>query len=101
MITINQKSDRSVNCGSDSILFNPFTSPKCGCDQEVVEKYDYYLQRAVRLEFLSDYEKSELNKIYKMAVNGGVNLICDCNSDHCHATVIKRLIESKIRGNNK
>lgn len=38
----------------------------------------------------------ELNKIWKLAKNENVNLVCFCKPKDCHGDIIKKLIESKL-----
>ena len=95
---------QDVYIGRGSVLGNPFTSIKdrdtkaeviCDNRQESVERYKKHLDDAVgeKLKPITD----ELNRIYKLAKTGNVNLVCYCAPKLCHGDVIKELIESKLK----
>ena len=38
----------------------------------------------------------ELNKLWKAAKNGDINLVCYCSPKSCHGDTIKTIIEQKL-----
>lgn len=92
-----------VYIGRGSILGNPFTSIKdrktkasvvCDSREESVEKYKQHLIESIetKVKPITD----ELNRIFKLAKEDDVNLVCYCSPKLCHGDVIKEILESKL-----
>ena len=105
MITVVNKykhtpTESDVYIGRGSVLGNPFTSrsgktkAKFVCDsrEEAIESFRSYLMDNIKKPEI----RNELNRIYRMAKDGNVNLVCFCKPKACHGDVIKELIESKL-----
>jgi hypothetical protein len=90
--------------GRGSVLGCPFTIKPlnktkaqfhCSTRDEAIESYRTYL-----LEKISQGEPDicdMLNKIYRHARKGDVNLVCYCAPQTCHADVIKEIVDQKIQ----
>lgn len=92
-----------VYIGRGSVLGNPFTSIQdretkahvvCDSREESIERYRQHLNDAItnKLKPITN----ELNRIYKLAKAGNVNLVCYCSPKECHGDVIKEIIYSKL-----
>ena len=90
--------------GRGSILGNRYTSKslnetkaeiQCETREETVEMYQIELIN--RIENKDKEICDELNKIYKMAKEGDVFLVCYCSPLLCHGDVIKQIIENKLK----
>ncbi len=80
--------------GRGSPLGNPFPISFNTTREEVIAKYGEYLPQRIRE---GDAEiRGELNRIWKAAKVGDVNLVCFCAPRDCHANIIKKLIEEKL-----
>lgn len=99
-----QKTESDFYIGRGSALGNPFTSIKtketkalvvCENREESISRFKEYLKEKIQ----NKDEKIcfELNRIYKMAKKGDVNLICYCAPKACHGDVIKEIIEEKLK----
>ena len=99
-----QPSENDIYVGRGSILGNPFSSIQgretkaefiCESREDAIRNFSFYLKQKI-----SDKDKNicdELNRIWKIAKSGrDINLVCYCTPKSCHATVIKRIIESKL-----
>ena len=96
--------NRDFYVGRGSALGNPYTSIPggqtkaeftCSTREESISKFHQYL-----LEKIKSRDKEicdELNKIWQSAKNGDINLVCYCVPETCHATIIKKVIESKMK----
>ncbi len=84
------------------ILGNPWTSKlsktkaqyQCVTDIEAIANFREYLLEKLKSKDIDIC--SEMNRIYKMAKYGDVNLVCYCVPKCCHGDVIKEIIESKL-----
>jgi len=92
-----------IYIGRGSVLGNPFThleldgtlaQYKCKSRDEALSNYETYLKQKISEKDLKICE--ELNKIFLLAINGDVNLICFCKPKSCHGDIIKKIIEEKI-----
>lgn len=92
-----------VYIGRGSILGNPFThlriedtkaQYKCESREHSIESFEKYLMKKIEEKDLKIC--GELNRIFIMAQEGNVNLICFCKPKSCHGDVIKKIIEEKI-----
>lgn len=110
MITVvnlkNHKStDNDVYVGRGSPLGNPYTHIKTKYTQadfivetryQAIEKYKEYLSEKIKLKDKSVCD--ELNRIWKLAKSGDINLCCYCSPKlACHGDVIKSIIQSKLK----
>ena len=103
-INVNYPSNNDVYIGRGSPLGNPFTGSKkventkavfqCSSREEAIEKYENYLRLAIYEN--DSYICNEMNRIWKMAKTGDVNLVCFCKPKACHGDIIKKLIEEKL-----
>ena len=99
-----EPSNNDVYIGRGSPLGNPFTGSKkventkaafqCSSREEAIEKYEQYLRLAIYKN--DSYICNEMNRIWKMAKTGDVNLVCFCKPKACHGDIIKKLIEEKL-----
>lgn len=90
--------------GRGSPLGNPFTSidfmktkslVKVKTKRDSIKNYVEYLEEKIKTKdkLICD----ELNRIWIVAKSGkSVNLVCYCVPKPCHATVIKKILESKL-----
>ncbi len=62
--------------------------------EEAIEKYESYLRNKIKLKDPAIIK--ELNRIYSLATNGQVNLVCYCAPRNCHGEVIKKLVVEKM-----
>lgn len=92
-----------VYIGRGSILGNPFTSIKdkktkaefvCDSRKESISQFQEYITKEISLKNLEIC--AELNRIWLMAKEGHVYLVCFCKPKDCHGDIIKQLIESKM-----
>lgn len=95
--------DSDIYIGRGSILGNPYTSIN-----NRATKAKYVVEsKEVSISFFETYlrEKikskdsaicNELNKIWKMAKRGGINLVCYCHPNRCHGEVVKKIVEEKL-----
>jgi hypothetical protein len=89
--------------GRGNVLGNPFTHKAgtlakfiCKDRDEAVNSYRTYL-----LEKLAAKDPeicAEMNRLYKLAKAGDLNLVCYCAPQRCHADILKEVLESKING---
>ena len=75
-----------VYVGRPSILGNPFEIGKDGSRADVIAKYRTHLWNQIKN---SEPVRNELSKLLNMAKSGGVQLVCWCSPQDCHADVIK------------
>lgn len=111
MVTVVNKykhtpSENDVYIGRGSVLGNPFTSIKsrktkatfvCNSIEESITSFEKYIQNKISKD--KDKDKvncGELNRIWKLAKEGDVNLVCFCKPKSCHGDVIKNIIEGKL-----
>ena len=89
--------------GRGSVLGNPYTHIKTKNTQaayivetryEAIEKYKEYIKE--RIEKKDQVVCDELNKLWKAAKNGDINLVCYCSPKSCHGDTIKTIIEQKL-----
>lgn len=99
-------SNTDIYIGRGSILGNPFTSIKdkqtkalevCESREESINRFRGYITKEI--ENKNPLICQELNRIYKLALKGNVNLICFCKPKDCHGDIIKEIIESKLNNN--
>lgn len=93
--------DHDFYIGRGSPLGNPFIfqnskfgAPNCCDREESIGLFKHYL-----LDKIEKHDRvicDELNRIYKVAKNGDVNLVCFCVPLKCHGEIIKEIIEEKI-----
>lgn len=89
-----ESSKNGIYCGRGSPLGNPYRISIYEDRDAVIEKFKTYL-----VDKISKKDKiicEQLNKIYKEAKNGDVDLVCFCAPKRCHCDVIKEIIESKL-----
>lgn len=90
--------------GRGSVLGNQFTGSKqlidtkarfqVGSRAEAIMLYSLWLNE--KLDSNSKEVCDEMNKIYKLAKKGTVNLVCYCKPQACHGDVIKEVIDQVI-----
>lgn len=94
-----------VYVGRGSVLGNPYTSIQnqqtkaqyvCSTREESITSFYQYIQDKIKQK--DKVICDELNRIWKLAKSGqNVNLVCYCTPKSCHATIIKKILESKLR----
>jgi hypothetical protein len=89
-----EPTDLDVYVGRGSPLGNPFRINFRTTREEAIEKYETELQ--IKIKNKDKVICNELNRIYRAAKVGDVNLVCYCKPENCHADFIKRLIEEKL-----
>jgi uncharacterized protein YeaO (DUF488 family) len=95
-----------VYVGRGTPLGNPYHTNGFGIPEnmvssrkEAIEKYKEYLYYKI-----SECDKdicSELNRLYKIALNGDLTLVCSCKPLICHADIIKEILEEAMTRNKK
>lgn len=94
VVNVNHGDFDGVYIGRGSPLGNPFRINQRQTRDEVIDRYEEYIREKIASK---DQEVcAELNKIFKAARAGNVNLKCFCSPDRCHGDVIKKLIEEKL-----
>ena len=95
--------ENDVYIGRGSILGNPYTSIKgkktkakffCDSREESIKSFEKYIRE--KIENKDKVVCEELNRIWKLAKEGEVNLVCFCKPKSCHGDVIKNIIEEKL-----
>lgn len=99
MITVVNKhhhepTDLDIYVGRGSPLGNPTRINHRTTRQEAIAAYEPYLKE--KIEKKDKGVCDELNRIYRAAKKGDVNLVCFCKPDDCHADIIKKLVEEKL-----
>ena len=99
--------DNDVYIGRGSKLGNPFThiTDKQTLAQFIVPDRDTAVNNCedyLRSEIAAKNKSicNELNRIYKMAKTGNVNLVCFCYPKTCHGDIIKKIIEEQLTKNS-
>ncbi len=80
--------------GRGSPLGNPAKISEHQGRSEVLRSYEEYLPKKIAEGDRPIRE--ELNRIWKAAKVGDVNLVCFCKPRNCHGDFIKKLIEEKL-----
>jgi len=80
--------------GRPSPLGNPFAMKSESDRSMVVAQYTQWLND--KIEKRDKAICAELNRLYKLAKNGDLNIVCWCAPCACHGDVIKGVIESKL-----
>lgn len=92
-----------VYIGRGSALGNPYTSIQnrktkakfvCKSRDESVAKFKEYL--LLKIQQKDKKVCDALNRIYTLAKEGDVNLVCFCSPKKCHGDIIKEVVESKL-----
>jgi 5'-3' exonuclease len=93
--------EKDVYIGRGSPLGNPYShKPNTKANEvvstreEAIEKYEIHIRQ--KLHDKDENVRNEMNKIFKMVKNGGVNLCCYCKPKSCHGDIIKKIIEEKF-----
>lgn len=108
MITVVNKykhtpTENDIYIGRGSPLGNIFTSQdvtktkaefQADSREDSIQKFEEYLQAKIAQKDVVICD--ELNRIYKLAKSGEVNLVCFCKPKSCHGDVIKRVIDEKM-----
>lgn len=99
MITVVNKkyhtpTDLDIYVGRGSPLGNPKPITHLTTREEAIYYYKGYICEKIEKKDLTICQ--ELNRIYRLAKRGDVNLVCFCVPDDCHGNFIKQLIESKL-----
>lgn len=91
-----------VYIGRGSPLGNPYSSLsgatkaefQSDTREESIESFEKYLLDGIARKDTAIC--AELNRIWRLAKLGDINLVCYCKPKSCHGDIIKRLIESKL-----
>jgi Domain of unknown function (DUF4326) len=86
--------DADIYVGRGSPLGNPFRISISATREQVIGQYAEYLPRKIAEGNIEI--RRELNRVWKAAKAGDVNLVCFCAPRDCHANIIKKLIEEKL-----
>jgi len=89
-----EPTDFDIYVGRGSPLGNPIRINHRTSREEAISGYKNYLKD--KIDKKDKIICIELNKIYKAAKNGDVNLVCFCKPEDCHADFIKMLVEEKL-----
>ena len=94
-----------IYVGRGSALGNPYVGSKkventkaiyqCKSREESIYLYRDYLVGKIAEK--DEVICNQLNLIYKLAIKGDINLVCYCAPKFCHAEIIKRIIDEKIK----
>lgn len=91
--------------GGPSPLGNPFSYLSISAAQfkvkdrdEAVDKYADWLTQQLKERNVAVV--NEMNRIYKLAKEGNVNLVCHCAPQRCHGDIIKSVIEGVMKKRN-
>lgn len=93
---IHKRSERAypgfdVDITRGSPLGNPFPIKGEDSRDEVIAAYKQYLLDQLRNK--NTVIRDEMNRIYKLAQEHDVNLMCYCTPKACHGDVIKAFLE--------
>ena len=87
-----------VYCGRGSVLGNPYTHKEGTKAQFIMESrdeaVDAYREYFAKQMVSNDAFVKEMRRIYKIARNQEVNLVCYCAPLRCHCNVIRSFILS-------
>lgn len=81
--------------GRPSPLGNPFIfNSKSMKKGDTLNDYELWLREKIskRDKLVCD----ELNRLYKIAKNGELNLSCWCSPQKCHGDIIKKILQEKL-----
>ncbi len=97
--------DTGIYIGRGSVLGNPFThldgiplTHKCATRDEAVELYEQWIKTRIAEKNAAVID--QLSRIYRLAEQGPVKLLCYCSPQKCHGDVIKRIIEDEYAKHN-
>lgn len=99
MIYVVNKSNADVsghNCiyvGRPSIFGNPFPLMREIDREMVLKKYEIWFKK----NLLKRKFKKALKNLEETAKNGDLYLVCWCHPKRCHADIIKRYLDNKIK----
>jgi len=99
MITVVKKgvhkpTDHDIYIGRGSPLGNPEPITATTTREQAIAFYKTYLVKRLAEKYPPICR--EMNRIYKNAKTGDVNLVCFCKPQNCHGDFIKQLIEEKL-----
>lgn len=86
--------DSDFYIGRGSPLGNPAKISERQTRMECIAKYKEHLPRKIAEGDRAI--RDELNRIWRAARKGDVNLVCFCKPEECHGDFIKQLIEEKL-----
>ncbi len=89
-----EPTDRDFYVGRGSPLGNPKRISHVTSREEAIGYYVDYLTAEIANG--NKVIRGELNRIWKAARTGDVNLVCFCKPQDCHGDFIKKLIEEKL-----
>jgi hypothetical protein len=96
---LNKKTDNcagSEYVGRPSPLGNPFAVQPHGryTRVEAVREYEQWLR--TRIHEKDSRVCAEMNRLFRLARDGDLSLVCWCAPLACHADVIKRVVEEQL-----
>ena len=66
--------------------------------REALDKYRGWILESIRTRNAAVC--GELNRLYKIARDGDLTLVCSCKPLGCHADIIKEILEEKLNDRN-
>lgn len=93
-IKTHEPTDSDIYIGRGSPLGNPYRINFRTTRDEAIARYEQYISENISSGNATI--RAELNRIWKAAKVGDVNLVCFCKPEACHGDIIKKLIEEKL-----
>lgn len=88
---------KGIYIGRGSPLGNPFRLKSAGGEFERDESVAMYEEHLRRLVAERDPAVcAELNRLYRIARDGDLDLVCFCAPLACHGDVVKKILEEKL-----
>jgi hypothetical protein len=96
---LNKKTDDCAGAeyvGRPSPLGNPFAVQPHGryTREQAVSEYESWLRS--RLHAKDPAVCAEMNRLFQLARDGNLALVCWCSPQACHADVVKRVLEEQL-----
>ena len=94
---VHQSKDSCINVyiGRGSPLGNPWPINAKQSRDDVCDRYDTYLRKAVKDKESAQYK--EMVRLYLILKSGvSINLQCFCTPSRCHGETIKAILESAL-----
>lgn len=98
-----KKEPNDIYIGRGSVLGNPYTHLNldktkaefhCNSREESISSYEKYI--ISKIDSKDPEISKELDKIYFLALNQDVNLVCFCKPKSCHGDIIKKIIDQRL-----
>ena len=98
---MHKETSRDFYIGRPNPLGNPYSHKlgtmaefKVNTRDEAIDQYETHLENCISI---CDTDTcTELNKIWTMAKEGDVYLVCWCKPLRCHGDIIKKIVEERL-----